>query len=117
MFYPDCTCLDIYGSKHALGNQHLTQPNTEIQQQRKTNNNNKDRGIPCSSVAKTERLLLNHAKTPGFSAPGGEEFNPGPEMRLDRSELLCNKVLLKYKGGRESFLHRHQKGAERVPPC
>ena len=50
-----------------------------------------------------ERLLLNHAKTPGFLAPGGEEFNPGPEMRLDRSELLCNKVLLKYKGDRESF--------------
>ena len=38
-------------------------------------------------------------------------------MRLDRSELLCNKVLLKYKGDRESFWHRHQKGAERVPPC
>ena len=50
-----------------------------------------------------ERLLLNHAKTPGFLAPGGEEFNPGPEKRLDRSELLCNKVLLKYKGDRESF--------------
>ena len=50
-----------------------------------------------------ERLLLNHAKTPGFLAPGGEEFNPGPETRLDRSELLCNKVSLKYKGDRESF--------------
>ena len=49
-----------------------------------------------------ERLLLNHANTPGFLAPG-EEFNPGPETRLDRSELLCNKVLLKYKGDRESF--------------
>ena len=49
-----------------------------------------------------ERLLLNHSKTPGFLAPGGE-FNPGPETRLDRSELLCNKVLLKYKGDRESF--------------
>ena len=49
-----------------------------------------------------ERLLLNHEKTPGFLASGGE-FNPGPEMRLDCSELLCNKVLLKYKGGRESF--------------
>ena len=47
--------------------------------------------------------------------PGGEEFNPGPETRLDRSELLCNKVLLKHKGDRESFWHRHQKGAERVP--
>ena len=52
---------------------------------------------------KVERLLLNHANTPGFFAPGGEEFNPGPETRLDRSELLCNKVLLKYKGDRESF--------------
>ena len=51
----------------------------------------------------TERLLLNHANTPGFLAPGGEEFNPGPETRLDRSEVLCNKVLLKYKGDRESF--------------
>ena len=51
----------------------------------------------------TERLLLNHTKTLGFLAPGGEEFNPGPETRLDRSELLCNKVLLKYKEDRESF--------------
>ena len=50
-----------------------------------------------------ERLLLNHTNTPGFLAPGGEEFNPGPETRLDHSELLCNKVLLKYKGDRESF--------------
>ena len=50
-----------------------------------------------------ERLLLNHTKTLGFLTPGGEEFNPGPEMRLDHSELLCNKVLLKYKGDRESF--------------
>ena len=48
-------------------------------------------------------LLLNHAKTPGFLAPRGEEFNPGPETRLDCSELLWNKVLLKYKGDRESF--------------
>ena len=55
--------------------------------------------------------------TPGFLGPGGEEFNPGPETRLDHSELLCNKVLLKYKGDRESFWHRHQKEAERVPPC
>ena len=51
----------------------------------------------------SERLLLNHTNTPGFLAPGGEEFNLGPETRLDRSELLCNKVLLKYKGDRESF--------------
>ena len=49
-----------------------------------------------------EKLLLNE-KTPGFLASRGEEFNPGPETRLDHSELLCNKVLLKYKGDRESF--------------
>ena len=54
-------------------------------------------------------------KTPGLLA-SREEFNPGPEMRLDRSELLCNKVLWKYKRDRESFWHRHQKGEERVPP-
>ena len=26
-----------------------------------------------------------------------KEFNPGPETRIDHSERLCNKVLLKYK--------------------
>ena len=41
-------------------------------------------------------MLLNE-KTLGFLAPGGEEFNLGPETRLDHSELLCSKVLLKYK--------------------
>ena len=30
---------------------------------------------------------------------------------------VCNKVLLKYKGDRESFWQRHQKAAERVPAC
>ena len=50
----------------------------------------------------SERLLLNE-KMPGFLASGGEEFNLGPETKLDHSELLCNKVLLKYKGDRESF--------------
>ena len=47
-------------------------------------------------------MLLNHVNIPGFLASRGEEFNPGPEMRLDRSELLCNQVLLKYKGDRET---------------
>ena len=55
------------------------------------------------SPSPPERLLLNHAKTQGFLAPGGEEYKLGPETRLDCSELLCNKVLLKYKGDRESF--------------
>ncbi|DAA16728.1 TPA: hypothetical protein BOS_21344 [Bos taurus] len=42
---------------------------------------------------RSERLFLNHAETLGFLAPGGEEFNPGPETRLDRSELLCNSFI------------------------
>ena len=46
---------------------------------------------------------MNQEKTSGFLASGGEEFNSGPETRLDHSELLCNKVLLKYKGDRENF--------------
>ena len=54
-------------------------------------------------VRGSESLLLNHIKMPGSLASRGEEFNPGPETRLDRSELLCNKVLLKYKGDGESF--------------
>ena len=41
--------------------------------------------------------LLNHKKTPGFLASGGEEFNLGPEMSLDRSELLCIKFYLSIK--------------------
>ena len=35
--------------------------------------------------------------TPGFLASRGEEFNLGLVTRLDHLELLCNKVLLKYK--------------------
>ena len=42
---------------------------------------------------RSERLFLNHAETLGFLAPGGEEFNPGPETRLDRSELLCKRFI------------------------
>ena len=34
--------------------------------------------------------------TPGFLASKGEEFDLGPVTRLDCSEILCNKVLLKY---------------------
>ena len=49
-----------------------------------------------------ERLLLNHAKAPGFLVTRGEEFNLGPENRLECSDILCNKVLLKCKGDRES---------------
>ena len=40
---------------------------------------------------------------PGFLASGGEEFNLGPVTRLDHSEVLCDKALVKYKRDRESF--------------
>jgi len=50
----------------------------------------------------SERLLLSHERHRD-SCLRGEKFNPGPEMRLDCSELLCNKVLLKYKRDRERF--------------
>ena len=71
--------------------------------QMKEQGRNSQDQINKEEVSNLERLLLNHVKTPGFLAPGGEEFNLGPETRLDRSELLCNKVLLKYKEDRESF--------------
>ena len=54
------------------------------------------------------KVAAEPQKTPGFLASRGE-FNLGPVMRLDGSELLCNKILLKYKRDRESFWHRHQK--------
>ena len=47
---------------------------------------------------KDERLFLNFKKMPEFLASRREEFSLGPETRLDHSEFLCNKVLLKYKG-------------------
>ena len=61
------------------------------------------------------KVLVEPWKMLGFLASRGEEFNPGPEVRLDRSELLCNRVLLKYKRDRESFWHRHQKGQKEYP--
>ena len=67
-------------------------------------------GRTCWKVVAEPRKIL------GFLASGGE-FNLGPEMKLDHSELLCNRVLLKYKRDRESVWHRHQKEAERVPHC
>ena len=50
-----------------------------------------------------ETLLLTHKKMPGFLASRREEFNLGPEMRLDHSELLCSRILLQYKRDRENF--------------
>ena len=52
----------------------------------------------------SERLLLNHERHWDSWPP--EEKNSIWGQRqgsIDHSELLCNKVLLKYKGDRESF--------------
>ena len=62
------------------------------------------------------KVVAEPWKAPGFLASGGEEFNPWPVTRLDHSELLYNKVLLKYKRDRASFWHRHQKGGRKSVP-
>ena len=43
------------------------------------------------------KVVAEPWKMPGFLTSREEEFNLGSEMRLDCSELLNNKVLLKYK--------------------
>ena len=63
------------------------------------------------------KIIAEPWKMLGFLASRVEEFSQGPVTRLDYSELLCNKVLLKYKRDIESFWHRHQKGSQRVPHC
>ena len=63
----------------------------------------------------SERLLLSCERHQ--DSWQSEEKNSGPLTRLDHSELLCNKILLKYKRNREIFWQRHQKGAERMQPA
>ena len=48
-------------------------------------------GIETCIISYIERLLLNHSKTQGFLAPGGEEFNLGPETSLYHSEFCVIK--------------------------
>ena len=68
------------------------------------------------SLTSDWKVVAELWKMLGFLASGGEEFSPGPVMRLDHSELLYNKVLLKYKRDRQSFWHRHQKGGRKSVP-
>ena len=58
--------------------------------------------------------MLNE-KTLGFLASGVEEINPGPETRLDHSELLCNNILLKCKGDKASDIGINR-GQKEYPP-
>ena len=99
----------IFWPCHAIRGILVPRPGTELRPsavKAQSSNHWTTREFPSlyfENFTDSERLMLNHVNTPGFLAPRGEEFNPGPETRLDRSELLCNKVLLKYKGDRESF--------------
>ena len=54
-------------------------------------------------LVKGAKVVAEPRMTLGFLASRGEEFSLEPVTRLDHSELLCNKVLLKYKRDRESF--------------
>ena len=56
-----------------------------------------------SFIISSRKVAVEPQKMVGFLASEEEEFNLGPEMRLDHSELLCHEVLLKYKRDRESF--------------
>ena len=60
---------------------------------------------------------LSNFDTPGFLASRGEEFNPGPMMRFDHLELLCNKILLKYERDRQSFWQNIRRGQKECPPA
>ena len=55
----------------------------------------------------------------GFLASGGKGFKPGPVMRLDHSELLCNKLFSSVQFSRSvvsNSLHPHELQHAR-PPC
>ena len=56
-----------------------------------------------------ERMTL------GLLASGRKEFIAGPVTRLHWSELLCNKVLLKFRRDRESFWLTSE-GDRKSPP-
>ena len=71
--------------------------------------------LPIILYVNPWKIVAESQKMPGFLASGGGGVNLGPETRLDRSELLCNKVLLKYKRDRKSFWHRHRKGDGECP--
>ena len=47
---------------------------------------------------------------------GGEEFDPESDRRLDHSKMLCNKVLLKYKGIEAASDTDFRRGHKECPP-
>ena len=99
------TCF-IQGVCHSFTQAHRR--DSKVQQKMYLLGEQRTRAPSIKVVAELRKMM-------GFLASGGE-FNPEPETRIDRSELLRNTVLLKYKRDRKSFWRRHQKRAERVPP-
>ena len=53
----------------------------------------------------------------GFMTSGGEDFYLRSEMMLDPLMLLCNKVLLKYKGIEEAPDIDNRTGQKECPCC
>ena len=63
-----------------------------------------------------ERLLLNE-KMPGFLASGGEEFNLGPDTRLDHSEICVIKFYSSIKEIEKASDIGIRRGQKEYPPC
>ena len=61
------------------------------------------------------KVAAEPQKMLGFLASRGEEFNLGLEMRLDHSELLCNKVLFKYKEIEKASVIDIRRGQKECP--
>ena len=70
--------------------------------------------IGVSASASVQKVVDEPWKTLGFLASRQEEFNPGPVTKLDRCELLCNKVLLEYKREKASNIDI-RKGHKQCP--
>ena len=52
----------------------------------------------------------------GILGSGGEDFNQGPEMKLDCSKLLCNEVSLNYTR-ENAFDIDIRRGQKEYLPC
>ena len=63
---------------------------------------------------KWQRTRVLAGRIPGAGKPGGLLSMGSHRVGHDWSDLAV--AAAKYKGDRESFWHRHQKGAERIPP-
>ena len=61
-------------------------------------------------------MLLNE-KTLRFLASGGEEFNLGPDTRLDRSEICVIKFYSSIKEIEKASDIGIRRGQKEYPPC